>query len=62
MDPSGGSSKGAFKYNKAFIWEKEDVRYENIEHDFVTIAMRRGEKDLFTRKILYPFVRVYHAL
>jgi hypothetical protein len=62
MDKNGGGSKGVFKGKEAFIWSKEDVRREKIEHDLVTVATPRGERDIFTRYIIYPLVGLYHQI
>ena len=62
MDPKGGRSKGIFNGREAFIWDERDVRGEKVEHDLVTLATPRGERDLFTQYIIYPFLGLFHQI
>jgi len=61
-DPTGGMTKGVFGGLEAFIWEDEDLRGEKIGHDLVTIAASQGERDIFTKIVIYPLIRFYHWL
>ncbi|KAF1951111.1 hypothetical protein CC80DRAFT_481821 [Byssothecium circinans] len=61
-DRKGGYSKGIFKTKEAFIWEKKDFRGENTEHDLITVARPRGERDLFTKYVICPLVGLFHRI
>jgi hypothetical protein len=62
MDPDGGRSKGVFRGKEAFIWDKRDVRGEKIEHDLVTLATPKGERDVFTKWVIYPVMDIFHQV
>lgn len=61
-DSKGGMSKGLFKNIEAWLWLEKDIRGENVEHDYVALAAPKVERDPFTRVVIYPLVRSYHAL
>ncbi|KAF2820084.1 hypothetical protein CC86DRAFT_374782 [Ophiobolus disseminans] len=61
-DRKGGMQDGVFEHLESWVWKEQDHRGEPTQHDFVTLAEPKVERDYFTRAVIYPLVTFYHVV